>query len=118
MAYGGLAKVLLQYRRRFCWQRGFSGFTITDLPVHCTWDTTGNQVGSRGILTCFLGGKEAERLGAMPPADRIASALAQVEQIYPGSRRLFEQGASIYWRNVCTSPANTRTWSRATWRAP
>jgi len=97
MAYGGLAKVLLQYRRRFWRTRGFSGFTITDLPVHCTWDGSGHQPGRRGILTCFLGGKEAERLGAMAPADRIASALAQVEQIYPGSRRLFEQGASIYW---------------------
>jgi monoamine oxidase len=99
MAYGGLAKVLLQYRRRFWRQRGFSGFAITDLPVHCTWDTTGNQAGRRGILTCFLGGKDAERLGAMRPPERIASALAQVEQMYPGSRRLFEQGASIYWND-------------------
>ncbi|MGH7754510.1 MAG: flavin monoamine oxidase family protein, partial [Gemmatimonadales bacterium] len=97
MAYGGLAKVLLQYRRRFWRARGFSGFTITDLPVHCTWDSSGHQPGRRGILTCFLGGKEAERVGAMAPADRIASALAQVDQIYPGSRRLFEQGTSIYW---------------------
>ncbi len=99
MAYGGLAKVLLQYRRRFWRARGFSGFTITDLPVHCTWDGSGHQPGRRGILTCFLGGKEAERLGAMSPADRIASALGQVEQIYPGSRRLFEHGASIYWND-------------------
>ena len=99
MAYGGLAKVLLQYRRRFWRRGGFSGFTITDLPVHCTWDATGNQPGRRGILTCFLGGREAERLGKMSPRERIDSAVAQVEQIYPGSRRLFEQGTSIYWND-------------------
>jgi len=99
MAYGGLAKVLLQYRNRFWLRRGFSGFTITDLPIHCTWDTTGNQPGRRGVLTCFLGGREAERLGTMSPADRIASALAQVERIYPGSRRLFLQGTSTYWND-------------------
>jgi monoamine oxidase len=99
MAYGGLAKVLLQYRLRFWLRRGFSGFTITDLPIHCTWDTTGNQPGRRGILTCFLGGTEAERLGRMRPDERIASALAQVERIYSGSRPLFDQGASIYWND-------------------
>ncbi|MGH2453104.1 MAG: flavin monoamine oxidase family protein [bacterium] len=99
MAYGGLAKVLLQYRRRFWLRRGFSGFTITDLPIHCTWDTTGNQPGRRGILTCFLGGTDAEQLGRMRPDERIASALAQVERIYPSSRPLFEQGASIYWND-------------------
>ena len=99
MAYGGLAKVLLQYRRRFWRRGGFSGFAITDLPVHCSWDATGNQPGGRGILTCFLGGAEAERLGRMSPRERIDSALAQVEQIYPGSRGLFEQGTSIYWND-------------------
>ncbi|MGQ0569783.1 MAG: flavin monoamine oxidase family protein [Armatimonadota bacterium] len=99
MAYGGLAKVLLQYRTRPWRRQGFSGFTVTDLPIHCTWDTTGNQPGRRGILTCFLGGSDAERLGRMDPRERITSALGQVERMFPGSRRQFEQGASIYWND-------------------
>lgn len=99
LAYGGLAKVLLQYRQRFWRRRGFSGFTITELPIHCTWDATGNQTGRRGIMTCFLGGAEAERIGRMSPRERIDWAAAQVEKIYPGSRRHFEQGASIYWND-------------------
>lgn len=99
LAYGGLAKVMLQYGQRFWRRRGFSGFTITELPIHCTWDATGNQQGRRGIMTCFLGGGEAERLSRMTPPERIEWTLAQVEQIYPGSRRHFEQGASIYWND-------------------
>ncbi|MGH2404033.1 MAG: flavin monoamine oxidase family protein, partial [bacterium] len=78
---------------------GYSGFVVTDLPVHCVWEATGNQTGRRGILTCFLGGADAERLGRMNPRERIESALAQVERVYPGSRRAFEQGASIYWND-------------------
>ncbi|MGH2373634.1 MAG: flavin monoamine oxidase family protein [bacterium] len=99
MAYGGLAKVILQYRRRVWRRRGYSGFVVTDLPVHCVWEATGNQTGRRGILTCFLGGTDAERLGRMSPRERIESALAQVEQVYPHSRGAFEQGASIYWND-------------------
>ncbi|HET8679441.1 MAG TPA: FAD-dependent oxidoreductase, partial [bacterium] len=99
MAYGGLAKVILQYRRRVWRRPGHSGFVVTDLPVHCVWEATGNQTGRRGILTCFLGGADAERLGRMSPADRIESALIQIERIYPGSRRAFEQGVSIYWND-------------------
>lgn len=99
MAYGGLAKVVLQYRRRVWRRPGYSGFVVTDLPVHCVWEATGNQTGRRGILTCFLGGSDAERLGRMSPRERVESALAQVEKIYPGSRRAFEQGVSIYWND-------------------
>ncbi|MGQ0550631.1 MAG: flavin monoamine oxidase family protein [Armatimonadota bacterium] len=99
MAYGGLAKVVLQYGRRVWRRRGYSGFVVTDLPVHCVWEATGNQTGRRGILTCFLGGADAERLGRVSPRERIESALAQIERIYPGSRRAFEQGVSIYWND-------------------
>ncbi len=99
MAYGGLAKVVLQYGRRIWRRRGYSGFVVTDLPVHCVWEATGNQTGRRGILTCFLGGADAERLGRMSPRERIESALRHVERIYPGSRGAFEQGVSIYWND-------------------
>ncbi len=99
MAYGGLAKVILQYNRRVWRRPGYSGFMVTELPVHCVWEATGNQGGRRGILTCFLGGSDAERLGRMSPRERIESALAQIERIYPGSQRAFEQGVSIYWND-------------------
>ncbi len=99
MAYGGLAKVVLQYSRRAWRRRGYSGFVVTDLPAHCLWEATGNQSGQRGILTCFLGGPDAERLGRMNPRERVESSLAQIERVYPGSRQYFEQGVSIYWND-------------------
>lgn len=58
---------------------------------------TYQQPGSRGILQAFPISIHSRRITGMSESERIQSALAQVETIYPGMRENFEGGVTKCW---------------------
>lgn len=90
-----VTRVYLQMRRR-CWDADGAAVP-TDLPVMHLVDATAGRTGERAILEAFITGQRAREAAAMEDGARIRFALDQAEQVHPGARRLFEQGASIAW---------------------
>ena len=64
LAYGRATKILLQYRRRFWRQEGFSGDVYSDLPLGATWEATNGQPGRPGVLDRIRRGREQPALRA------------------------------------------------------
>lgn len=97
LRYGRGTKTLLQYGRRFWRERGRDGDTLTDLPIGTTWEGTSGQGGRAGVLVGYTVGRNGARFGALPDARRIATAAAQLDRIYPGSRRLLGGAVTLDW---------------------
>lgn len=97
LQYTSVARTYLQTRRRFWIEQGLSGNATTDLPVMGVYERTINQTGTRGILESYAAGPMARKSTAMSDGERIMSALAGVEKVYPGAREQFEGGAAKCW---------------------
>lgn len=99
LQYGPITKAPLQYGRRFWHRRGWSGETLTDLPVSTTWEATDRQHGRPGILMTYASGDAGLAAAGLPRTERTESTAAQLNRIYPGSRPLLGRTASIPWSN-------------------
>ncbi|MBI3244226.1 MAG: FAD-dependent oxidoreductase [Chloroflexi bacterium] len=99
VTYGAVTKVLIQYRKRFWGEGDWNGSLLTDLPITCIWEPTRNQRGAGRILTVYTGAAGGAEFSAMSDDDRIALAIAQVEQAFPGSARHVAAGRTMAWRN-------------------
>ncbi|MBE7380390.1 MAG: flavin monoamine oxidase family protein [Leptolyngbya sp. SIO1E4] len=96
--YGSHVKVISQFSHRF-WhnQQTNTVPTITDLPLGFVSEATANQPGQSGILTAYVSGKYGRQLAAMVEGDRIQTALAQLEEIYPGAENSLMAAKSYVW---------------------
>ena len=96
--YGSHVKVISQFSHRF-WhnQQTNTVPTITDLPLGFVSEATANQPGQSGILTAYVSGKYGRQLAAMVEGDRIQTALAQLEEIYPGAENSLMAATSYVW---------------------
>lgn len=97
--YGDATRVMLQYSRRFWRGQGDGGGTVTDLTFQTTWEATSGQAGSRGILTAAQGGTGAITYGREFPTTRNLLAADEIDDVYPGSRKLFGHGEAAAWSN-------------------
>jgi monoamine oxidase len=97
LAYSGVVKVLLQFRRRFWRDLSTDGGTLTDSSLQATYDATYGQPGPRGILTVYTAGQAAAELAAMTEEQRLGHCLEQLERIYPGCGADLESGISVVW---------------------
>jgi monoamine oxidase len=97
LSYLSVSKIFLQTRKRFWTNDGLSGFATTDLPIGQVWDTTYKQPGTRGILQAFPISRDSRRITAMPEEQRIKFALEQIENVFPGTSKNFEDGISKCW---------------------
>lgn len=102
LQYSSITRVYLQERHRFWQDQGLSGFAFTDLPVGRTLahpinpDPTAPPT-PRGILEAHFSRGEARHVAGMSEEERLAFALDQVEQVYPGARASYEGGRSKSW---------------------
>jgi monoamine oxidase len=101
--YGDATKVMLQYSRRFWRGSRSSGEIVTDLTFQTTWEATSGQAGSYGILTAAPGGKDGAVYGQRFPTTRNLLAADEIDDVYPGSRRLFRAGEAAAWSNEAPS---------------
>ena len=99
LSYGSVTKVMIEYRKRFWHDHGWNGRLNTDLPIVFTWDATSHLEGEHGILTAYTGGGPSAELSHLSDADRIKTAVATIESIFPGSSNLIENTQTIAWRN-------------------
>jgi monoamine oxidase len=120
---GKLLKIGLQARERFWEQEGiYGGISWTSQDVTQIWYPAHGIHRRKGVLLaayCF-GGGGADRLEAMPHAQRIEAAIRQGERIHPDYRRHIECGVSIPWHRMnhmlgCASEWNADL--RAKWFA-
>lgn len=108
LQYGPVTKTPLQYGQRFWHRGGWSGETLTDLPVSTTWEATDRQPGRRGILMTYSSGDAGLAAAGLPEPERIGATAAQLNRVYPGSATLLGRAASIPWSN---SPLNGGAYS-------
>jgi len=99
LSYGAVTKVLIEYRKRFWYERGWTGRLTTDAPIVMTWHATSHFEHERGILTAYTGGGPGAKLSELSDEERIDVAVAEIERHFPGSSDLVENVATIAWRN-------------------
>ena len=99
LSYGAVTKVLIEYRKRFWYDRGWTGRLTTDAPIVMTWHATSHFEHERGILTAYTGGGPGAKLSELSNEERIDVAVAEIERHFPGSSDLIENVATIAWRN-------------------
>ncbi|MGB8399446.1 NAD(P)/FAD-dependent oxidoreductase [Bradyrhizobium sp.] len=103
--YAGSVKIGLQFKRRF-WEEDeaiYGGITFTDLPIRqIAYPNTGFNRAGRGVLlgAYLFEGANSYEFTAMPPAERIASAVEFGALIHPQYKAEFETGISVAWHRV------------------
>ena len=72
---------------------------ITDLPITCTWEPTFNQNNTGSILTVYTGGNHGAEFSKLSNEDRVATAISQVDKVFPGSAKHVLAAKTIAWIN-------------------
>lgn len=104
LGYGTNAKVLLPFSTRFWREQGESGELYTSLPIQSGWDNTQLQGGSQGVIALHIGGAQGVALGSGTVAERAASCLADLEEIYPGcSQKAGTDPMVMHWPSLPTA---------------
>jgi monoamine oxidase len=113
LQYGDVTKTALQYGQRFWAEEGYSGETLTDLPIGATWDATAGQEGDPGVLMTYSPGREGTRFGAMGERARIEAAADQVAEAYSDAdpAELFVRGATVTWGRERFSGGSYSAWA-------
>lgn len=107
LGYGTNAKLIAGLSRRV-WEEmsvedkrfdvRLTGYTFTDLPFQCCWETSRGQPGTHAILTNFAGGTLGQNLDQGPLQERATTFISQVNQIYPGAQEAFtRQAVRQHW---------------------
>jgi len=99
LSYGAVTKVMIEYRKRFWHDRHWNGRLYTDHPIGMTWDATSHLEHEHGILTAYTGGGPGAELSKLSDDERIKTAVAAIEAIFPGSTELVERTHTVAWVN-------------------
>ena len=103
LRYGVATKVMVQYSRRFWRARDESGRIASDLTFQTTWEATGGQPGREGILVAYAAGKAGALLAGRYSTTRLLLTADEIDDVYPGSRMLYDGGAAAAWLNEMPS---------------
>lgn len=87
LAYGKNVKAALQYERGF----SRSGGVMSDLTFQTGWDT------DRRLVTSYATGRNGLLLGSVSRRTRPLLVADELDEVYPGSRGLYERGESVAW---------------------
>ena len=105
VSYASAVKIGLQFKRRF-WEEDdaiYGGVSFTDLPIGQIAYPSDDLNGSgRGVLLggYIFGASNAYEFTSMPPAERIARAVAMGARIHPQYQAEFENGIAVAWHRV------------------
>jgi monoamine oxidase len=100
--------------------QGLSGFVTSDLPFDRLWPGAGFDPDARGLLHTYTWGRNAQRMMAQSPAERIRATVAEVAKVFPEMPDHFEGGTSKCWEeNPWERGALIEFWpgEMATWPA-
>jgi len=116
--YAGSVKIGLQFKRRF-WEEDeaiYGGISYTDLPIRqIAYPNTGFNRTGRGVLlgAYLFEGANSYEFTAMPPAERVASAVEFGAMIHPQYKSEFENGVAVAWHRVPFTLGCSGEWSDA-----
>lgn len=107
-------KIGLQFKRRF-WEEDddiYGGISRTSDPIAQIVYPSDHLQGKKGVVIgSYTFGRAAGEFGAMTPAQRTESALAQGEKIHPGQYRAeFENAFSVPWHKIPYSLGGWGEW--------
>jgi monoamine oxidase len=112
--YADVTKIGLEFKRRF-WEeddRIFGGISWTDQAITQIWYPAWGYLGKRGILTGTYNFEKAARtMGALPPAERLRTALEEGAKIHPQYPHEFVRAFAVAWQNI---PHNHGAWATYT----
>jgi monoamine oxidase len=103
--YAASVKVGLQFKRRF-WEEDeaiYGGISYTDLPIRqIAYPNSNFNRSGRGVLlgAYIFEGANAYEFTAMPPAERVARAVAFGARLHPQYPDEFENGVAVAWHRV------------------
>jgi monoamine oxidase len=103
LGMGTNSKLHLQFKDRYWNELGVNGDTFADTGYQNTWEVTRAQLGTKGILVDYTGGKDGASFGPENgTADqRARQFLTQIEPVLPGLGKHWIEGedkATIdYW---------------------
>jgi monoamine oxidase len=103
--YASAVKIGLQFKRRF-WEEDeaiYGGISYTDLPIRqIAYPSMGLNRSGRGVLlgAYIFEGSNAYEFASMPPAQRVARAVALGSRIHPQYEAEFENGIAVAWQRV------------------
>ncbi len=103
--YASAVKIGLQFKRRF-WEEDeaiYGGISFTDLPIRqIAYPSMDLDRDGRGILlgAYIFEGSNAYEFASMPPAERVARAVALGARIHSQYPAEFENGMAVAWHRV------------------
>jgi monoamine oxidase len=103
--YASAVKIGLQFKRRF-WEEDeaiYGGISFTDLPIRqIAYPSSELNQSGRGVLlgAYIFEGSSAYEFASMPPAERVARAVALGARIHPQYPSEFENGVAVAWHRV------------------
>lgn len=114
--YAVTGKCGLQFNRRF-WEEDentFGGITITNQSITQIWYPSEGFLSPKGIMLGYYNfGDIAADIGKLPPAQRLALAVAQGSKIHPQYTKHFENGIPVFWQTVPYSLGGWATYTTA-----
>jgi monoamine oxidase len=90
-------KCLVALKDRFWRRAGLAPDSLTDGPVHLSWDGTDGQAGPGAALVAFSGGPAADECRSWRPPVRIENYVAALERVYRGIRPSFVKARFMDW---------------------
>ena len=109
--YGANAKIMSDFRDR-PWRTpggtlpAFDGFLTTDAWPQTIWETSRDQPGANGILTDFVGGREAARVTAADrrrPVEYLARLDPRIGRSFTGQQRFMNWANNRFSRGSYSS---------------
>ncbi len=97
LGHSAVSRVFLQTRTRYWGDHGPEYMSISDTPALGIRECSYHLPGNRGLLECYVPGAAGRRLADMDPVQRVQTASAYVEQVFPGVAETLELGASKCW---------------------
>ena len=117
--YATSLKVGLQFKRRF-WEEDeqiYGGVTYTDLPIgQISYPSSGFFGSGKGVLLgAYIWDELASmQFTSMPPAERVAQAVAYGNHIHPQYREEFDNGIAVAWHRAPFALGCFGLWTEAT----
>jgi len=100
LAYTPVTRVFLEVRNRFWEREGVIGPAYTDLPILRVQEQPvldQDAAGGRAVLEAHLGGDFAARFDQMTATDRLATTLAEMERVHPGTGAQLVRAVEKSW---------------------
>lgn len=96
LTYESAARVFLQTRRRFWFDKGLNGFGFGENFAEI-WNATFGQKGTRGVLQSYLRGDFSLDLMKLGEKERLETTVQSLEKLFPELGANFEKGFTKCW---------------------